>query len=190
MTDKLIGEYFDATIKALNNIDTKMISLGIEKISGAFFGGKKIFTCGNGGSAYAASHYITDWNKMTLINTGMEFKGYSLCDNIGIITAYANDVSYDAIFAEQLKSLGEKGDLLVAVSGSGNSSNILSAIHTAKALEITTLGVLGCSGGKAAQIVDHPIVIHSNDMQICEDFHLMFGHLVMKKLCNLRVNKS
>lgn len=190
MADKLIEEYFDATIKALNNVDKTMISMGIEKISEAFIGGKKIFTCGNGGSAYTASHYITDWNKMTLINTGLELRGYSLCDNIGIITAYANDVSYNAIFAEQLKSLGEKGDLLVVVSGSGNSSNIMSAIHTAKALEITTLGVLGYGGGKAAKIVDHPIVLNSNDMQICEDFHLMFGHLVMKKLCNLQVIKS
>lgn len=190
MNNKLISEYFDTTINVLSNVDQDMVASAIEEIIKAFLQGKKIFTCGNGGSAYAASHYITDWNKMTLVHTGKPFKGYSLCDNIGIITAYANDMSYDEIFAKQLETLGEQGDLLIVISGSGNSPNVISVVKKAKELEITTLGILGFGGGKAAQLVDQAVILNSNDMQICEDFHLMFGHIVMKKLCNLSVVKS
>ena len=110
-----------------------------------------------------------------------------MCDNIGIVTAYANDISYEKVFSEQLKSLASAGDLLITISGSGDSKNILNAIETAKDMKLKTLGLLGFGGGKASKMVDCSVVVDSKDMQLCEDFHLMFGHMVMKKLCGIEV---
>ena len=150
----------------------------------AFRGDKKMLLCGNGGSAYAASHYITDWNKMVNIATGKQFKGISLCDNIGLLTAFGNDISYDEVFAGQLKSILSPEDLLITVSGSGNSPNVLRAIEYANSVGADTLAIVGYDGGKSKLISKESVWINSFDMQLCEDLHLMFGHMVMKELCN------
>ena len=143
-----------------------------------------IFTCGNGGSAYAASHYITDWNKMLSVYTDKKLKGISLCDNIGIITAFGNDQSYDDIFIGQLKSLAKPGDILLCVSGSGNSKNLIKAVDFANKNQIHTIGFLGYDGGALKNKCQIKVCIPSFDMQLCEDVHLMLGHIIMKALCD------
>jgi D-sedoheptulose 7-phosphate isomerase len=184
MTNFTISNYLAAHQQLAQKLDNQTYQIGIEMIKAAFEGGKKIITCGNGGSASTASHYITDWNKMVNLATGKKFRGVCLCDNVGLITAYGNDLTYADVFAGQIDALMDEGDLLVAVSGSGNSPNVLKAIEAARRANGKVLGVVGYDGGKMMPMCDHSVWVPSFDMQLCEDVHLMFGHMVMKTLCN------
>jgi D-sedoheptulose 7-phosphate isomerase len=190
MNDKkkfTVERYFESHTDLFKKIKTNEISSAIELVKSKYKTGNKIITCGNGGSAYTASHFITDWNKMINIATGNKFHGISLCDNIGLVTAFGNDLSYDEIFSGQLKSIMEPGDLLIAVSGSGNSPNIISAIKYANSIGAETLAIVGYDGGKAKEIAKNSVWVPSYDMQLCEDIHLMFGHMVMKELCGTSI---
>jgi len=178
-----VNNYFDALAHLVNGLNNDAFLNGIEIVKEAFEHNRKIITCGNGGSAFTASHYITDWNKMINLATGKKFRGVSLCDNIGLLTAFGNDLSYDDVFSGQLEALMDEGDLLVAVSGSGNSLNVLKAVETAKRMGGKTLAVVGYDGGKLMPMCEHSVWVNSFDMQLCEDVHLMFGHMVMKALC-------
>lgn len=182
-----VENYFSAHTKLAESLDHNAFQAGIDLIRGKFDAGKKIITCGNGGSASTASHYITDWNKMINLATGKKFRGISLCDNIGAITAFANDLSYDEIFAGQLKSILDEGDLVIAISGSGNSTNVIKAVEYANANGADTLAVVGYDGGKLMPLAKQHILVPSFDMQLCEDVHLMFGHMVMKTLCGNKI---
>lgn len=170
-----------------NNILAKISEDDIEKIvdiiCNVHTNGKKIITCGNGGSASTASHMITDWNKMTTMATRKKLYGFSLTDNIGLITAYANDTNYENVFKGQLESIMDEGDCLVAVSGSGQSKNVVNAVEYANKIGGLTIGILGFDGGVLKKITKNSVTVPSNDMQICEDIHLMICHMVMKKLC-------
>ncbi|WP_163407801.1 D-sedoheptulose-7-phosphate isomerase [Flavobacterium ajazii] len=178
-----IKNYFDSHVSLFEKMDISEINEAIELLKSKYITGNKIITCGNGGSAYTASHYITDWNKMVNIATGNKFNGVSLCDNIGLITAFGNDMNYDEIFSGQLKSIMQSDDLLIVVSGSGNSPNVIKALEYANSIGAETLAIVGYDGGKAKEIAKKCIWIPSYDMQLCEDIHLMFGHMVMKELC-------
>lgn len=182
-----VSNYLTAHANTADLIEINSIQIAIDMIANAFERGSKIITCGNGGSASTASHYITDWNKMVNLATGKKFRGISLCDNIGLITAYGNDLSYVDVFSGQVDTLFDEGDLLVAISGSGNSPNILKAIECAHRAGGNVLGVVGYDGGKMMPLCNHCVWIRSFDMQICEDFHLMFGHMVMKSLCGYEI---
>jgi D-sedoheptulose 7-phosphate isomerase len=152
-----------------------------------FKNGNKVFTCGNGGSAHTASHYITDWVKMAETNSNLKFEGFSLCDNQGAITAFANDSNYDEIFAGQLKSYLNESDLVIGVSGSGNSKNVVKAIEYGNKINANTLAIVGFDGGEIIKIAKCSFHVPCFDMQICEDIHLKFGHIVMKRICNMSV---
>jgi D-sedoheptulose 7-phosphate isomerase len=178
-----VSQYLAAHTRLAGALDERAFEAGVDRVRRAFDAGKQIITCGNGGSAYAASHYVTDWNKMVTLATGRKFRGISLCDNIGIVTAFANDVSYDEVFAGQLKAILEAGDLVIAVSGSGNSKNVVKAVEYANQAGAETLAVVGYDGGTLKKIAKHSVWVPSFDMQLCEDIHLMFGHMVMKSLC-------
>ena len=155
----------------------------IAMIGEAVSNNKKIVTCGNGGSALTASHYITDWNKMINLATGKKFRGISLADNVGLITAFGNDLSYEDVFIGQARAILDEGDLLVAISGSGNSPNVIKVVEYANSVGARTLGIVGYDGGKIKQIAHKSVWVNSMDMKLCEDVHLMFGHMVMKTLC-------
>jgi D-sedoheptulose 7-phosphate isomerase len=182
-----ISNYIKTHNEVLNSLDEVQIEAAIEIIRNKAFSGKKIAVCGNGGSALAASHYITDWNKMVNLETGKRFNGICLSDNIGLVTAYANDLSYNDIFSEQVRNLMLPDDLLITISGSGNSENVIRATELANKLNITTLTISGYNGGRFSKISNHSVCIQSFDMQICEDAHVVFGHLVMKSLCKLQI---
>lgn len=182
-----VKEYFAAHARLAATLDESGFDKGIQMIKDAFDEGKKILTCGNGGSASTASHYITDWNKMVNLATGKKFRGVCLSDNLGLITAYGNDLSYADVFSGQVDAMMDEGDLLVAVSGSGNSPNILKAIDAARRASGKVLGIVGYDGGKMKANCDHSVWVPSFDMQLCEDVHLMFGHLVMKALCGSQI---
>ena len=183
-TNFTVSNYLAAHAGLAQQLNVDAFQKGIDMVRAAFEGGKKIIACGNGGSASTASHYITDWNKMVNLATGKKFRGVSLCDNVGLITAYGNDLSYADVFAGQVDALMDEQDLLIAISGSGNSSNVLKAIEAARHARGNVLGVVGYDGGKMMPMCDHSVWVQSFDMQLCEDLHLMFGHMVMKTLCN------
>jgi D-sedoheptulose 7-phosphate isomerase len=183
-----VSHYLDAHQRLGELLDIQAIERAINLIKTTSESGKKVITCGNGGSAATASHYITDWNKMVNMSTGNKFRGFSLCDNIGIISAFGNDCSYDDIFSGQLKSIMDEGDLLIAISGSGNSPNVLKAVEYANLTGAQTLAIIGYDGGKLKPLAKHYIHVPSFDMQLCEDIHLMFGHMVMKALCGYSID--
>lgn len=178
-----IENYISQHANVFKSMDLIAIQKCLDLITKTISNDKKIITCGNGGSASTASHYITDWNKMYNLATGGKFRGLSLTDNVGLITAYGNDISYDEVFAGQIDTLMDDGDLLVVVSGSGNSPNIIKAIEAARKAGGNILGVLGYDGGKAMPMCDEVFHTPCWDMQICEDIHLSFAHLVMKTIC-------
>jgi D-sedoheptulose 7-phosphate isomerase len=184
-----VANYLSAHARLAQSLNGASFQAGIDAVLSAFDAGKKIITCGNGGSAYTASHYITDWNKMTNLATGRRFRGLSLCDNIGLVTAFANDIDYEEVFSGQLKTILDEGDLVVAISGSGNSPNVLKAVEFANSAGAKTLAVVGYDGGKLKSIAQYSVWIPSFDMQLCEDAHLMFGHMVMKTLCGSPINE-
>ena len=183
-----VENYLNAHIELARRVDRIAFMAGVEIIREAFHAGKKVITLGNGGSAVAASNFITDWNKMVNVSTGLKFRGLSLCDNVGLLTAHANDFCYEDVFTGQLASLMDEGDLVIGVSCSGNSRNVINAINYANAHGGITLGLLGFDGGKVIGLCRHAVVVPSNDMQLCEDVHLMFGHMVMKELCGYRID--
>jgi D-sedoheptulose 7-phosphate isomerase len=143
---------------------------------------RTIFFFGNGGSASTASHFVTDIAKVAGgtegRGKGRRFRCISLHDNIPGMTAWANDVGYAEFFSGQLTALAEKGDVVVAISGSGNSPNVLEAVKVARAMGLTTIGLTGIGGGKLKDMVDVPLVVPSNSMQHTEDTHLIVLHLL------------
>jgi D-sedoheptulose 7-phosphate isomerase len=182
--------YLNRLCEVLNRVDTDEIDRAIELIHKTWMEGHQIVTCGNGGSALTALHYLTDWNKMVFLSSGKPFRGRCLADNVGLITAYANDVSYQDIFIEQLKPILQPGDLVIGISGSGNSENVLRAIEYANKHQGVTLGICGFSGGKLRQIAGHSICSSVHDMQLSEDLHQIFGHIVMQTLCSNRSSEK
>jgi D-sedoheptulose 7-phosphate isomerase len=143
---------------------------------------KNIFIFGNGGSATTAQHYVTDWNKMYLVYKKKKFRGFCLNENIGLITAYSNDLSYDQIFSKQLETLMNQGDLVVAISTSGNSKNIINAYKFVKKNKGDFFILTNKSGGFFKHFKKNIIKVPTLDTQICEDIHLNIGHAIMKML--------
>ena len=140
--------------------------------------GNRVYTCGNGGSASTASHMASDLNKGANRQDSPRFKAIALTDNIPAMSAWANDSSYEDIFVEQLKNHLEKGDVVVAISGSGNSPNILKAVHYANDIGATTIGLSGFDGGKLSKIAKISYVVPNNCMQQVEDIHLLIEHML------------
>jgi D-sedoheptulose 7-phosphate isomerase len=143
---------------------------------------RRLFICGNGGSAGNAIHLANDFLYGVAKVTGGGLKVLSLSDNAAVITCLANDLGYDQIFSEQLAVQGQKGDLLITLSGSGNSPNIIRVIKQAKAMNIKSYAILGFDGGKCKKLADVPIHFPVNDMQIAEDLQVIVGHMLMQWL--------
>jgi D-sedoheptulose 7-phosphate isomerase len=144
--------------------------------------GRRIFVMGNGGSASTASHWVCDMNKGCSFGGDLKFKMICLNDSISTMLAYANDLSYEDVFVEQLKNFFAPGDLVIGISGSGNSKNVLKAIAFANQNGGVTAGLTGYSGGKLIDLVDIPILAAIDDMQKVEDFHMMVVHMTMQRI--------
>jgi len=141
---------------------------------------KQVFICGNGGSAGNAIHLANDFVFGIAKRTGGGLKMNALSANPAVMTCLANDVGYERIFTEQLAVQGEPGDLLIVLSGSGNSPNILSVLQQAKAMKIKSYAILGFSGGRSKELADVPIHFPIDDMQLAEDLQLVVGHMLMQ----------
>jgi len=174
--------YFGRLNQVIAQQDASAYDHGIELVRTAWQQGRQVITLGNGGSSMTALHFMTDWVKNVYLKKGKPFRGRSLVDNIGLIMAYSNDLSFQDLFIEQLKNIMEPGDLVIAISGSGNSENVIRAVEYANQHGAVTLGLSGFDGGKLKKISHHNIWVDSHDMQIVEDVHACFGHLVLQAL--------
>jgi len=169
--------------QVLDQLDFVSIDAAVDLIEKAWREGRQIITLGNGGSSLTALHFINDWNKSVYLSSGIPFRGRSLVDNVGLLMSYANDISFEDVFAEQLKNILIPGDLVLALSGSGNSENVIRAVNYANAHGATTLGLCGYRGGKLKEVAQHVVWVDVDDMQLAEDVHFFFGHIVMQRLC-------
>lgn len=175
--------YLSKLTGLLQSIDRAQIDHALKVIADAWQAGRQIITLGNGGSSLTALHFVNDWNKSIFLATGKPFRGRSLVDNMGLVMSYGNDISFQDIFVEQLKNLLQPGDLVIAISGSGNSENVIRAVRYANEHEGVTLGLCGYRGGKLKALAQHVVWADVDDMQLSEDLHAIFGHIVMQRLC-------
>jgi len=171
-------DYISGLTTILKKIDLEKMDLIYERIIQAVRKEITIYVFGNGGSAATASHLICDLGKNARDFSLPRIKIISLNENMSIFSAYANDDGYESVFKEQIISLGEEEDTALAISGSGNSPNVLEGVAAAKRKNMYTIGFTGFQGGKLKNLADLVLVVPSNDMEIIEDIHLVLNHLL------------
>ena len=177
---KFAANYLHELKTVLDGFETDRFEELMLAILDAYGKQKNIFIMGNGGSGSTASHFVCDLNKGCCLDLEKKFRVICLNDNLPSLLAYANDISYEAVFEEQLKNFFEKGDLVIGISGSGNSENVLKAIRYAGANGGRTAGISGYAGGKLADLVDISFVARVDDMQKVEDVHMIVVHMIMQ----------
>ena len=164
-------------LKELSN-DTTLLELVVKKLLEARSSDSLIITMGNGGSASTASHFTADLLKTAIMKDQKRFRALCLTDNIPVMTAWSNDISYDEIFKEQLRNFVKKNDIIIAFSGSGTSNNVVKSLELAKEHGAYLIGFTGISGGDFTNICDICIKIPSSNMLTIESFHLMLCHVI------------
>lgn len=194
-SEKFINDYLDEIRSCLQKLDIKKIELAIDLIIEAYKNDRKVFIFGNGGSASTASHMACDLGKGTLQRvydySEKRLKVISLTDNVALITAFGNDLSFDDIFVQQLRNLVETDDLVIALSGSGNSKNVIKAVKYARSCGAKTIGLLGFkTGGKLGEMVDCPIIVKSNQYGPIEDVQLILNHLMASWFSKIKNEKD
>jgi D-sedoheptulose 7-phosphate isomerase len=172
------AEYKRSALEAIERIDLEKVSQAIEWFREARDGGRHIFVCGNGGSASTASHFACDMVKGASFNRPARFRILALTDSLPTLSAYSNDVGYDAVFVEQLRNFAESGDLFMAISGSGNSPNVLRAMEYANAAGCRTIALTGRDGGKLGPLAQLNIQVDVPHMGRIEDAHMVACHMI------------
>jgi D-sedoheptulose 7-phosphate isomerase len=170
--------YFGHYDRVLARLPHSKVEQVADKLHHAYETGRKVFIFGNGGSAALASHFACDLGKGATMpgNSHKRFKVLSLTDNMPLLTAWANDTSYEQVFAEQLRNFVQPGDIAFAISGSGNSPNVLLGLQVAREAGAFNIGLAGYQGGKMRRLCDLCIIIPSDNMQIVEDLHVSVSH--------------
>jgi D-sedoheptulose 7-phosphate isomerase len=183
---KSMINYLNKLKETADKLDLNEVDQISEVLARAYHADKSVFIIGNGGSASTASHFACDLGKGTLERhydmNKKRFRVLSLTDNVSVITAYGNDLDYDDIFVQQLRNLIRAGDILISITGSGNSKNILKAIKLANEIGAVNVGLLGFDGGAAANMVDYKVIVPSNNYGVIEDFHLVLEHMISQSL--------
>ncbi len=177
-----ICEYFERVKAVLDSIRKEDLNLLMNLLVEARDRGSFVFVMGNGGSASTASHYVCDFNKGISYGKDKMFKFICLNDNLPTMMAYANDISYDEIFVGPLRNYLSKGDVVIGISGSGNSANVVKAIQYANEHEGISVGITGFDGGKVKQLSRYNVHVPIDDMQVAEDLHMVLDHCMMKIL--------
>ena len=173
-----IQEYISHLQGVLERLSLADIRQSIDLVMETYEADRQIFVIGNGGSASTASHIANDLNKGAAIPGVRRFRVISLTDNVATMTAWSNDVSYDDVFVEQLKNLVNPDDIVIAISASGNSENIIRAVRHAKNIGCKTIGWTGFGGGKLREMADVSVVVDSHDYGPVEDVHLILNHIL------------
>lgn len=183
MTDFVpaMRRYIETEIGVLQNLDLQQIDSAINAVLEARARGGTIYTLGNGGSAATASHMVCDLAKgCSEALGGAKFRVECLSDNTPIMMAIANDYCYEDIFLRQLQDKLRSEDLVIAISGSGNSENVVRAVQYAKEIGAPVIGITGYDGGRVKKLADYSMHVDIDDMQISEDVHLIFDHMMMR----------
>lgn len=179
----LIREYLDRVSKAFDDDCERNILKAIDKIEEVWLRSGSIYLVGNGGSGGNAIHIANDWLYGTAVGENVNgIRVEALTSNSAVVTCLANDTGYENIFAGQMRVKGDPGDILLCLSGSGNSANIINALHAAKDIGMTTISFLAFGGGKAYALSDIAVLFQTCDMQVAEDSQLIAGHLCMQVL--------
>ncbi len=175
-------DYKELLIEKINYKPNKNLIKLINELKNSLKKRNSIFLCGNGGSAANANHIANDflYGVSSKLKIGLNVE--SLSANVAVLTCLANDIGYENIYSEQLKNKGKKGDILIVLSGSGNSKNICKALKIANKLQMKTFAILGYNGGKAKNIANYPIHCPVNDMQISEDIQMFYLNYCLKEL--------
>jgi len=183
---QFVKDYMEQKKRDMDSINPEHVKQVVDTLFDAWKNGKQVFIFGNGGSASTSSHFACDLTKGTLQRVydhkERRFRVMSLTDNVAIMTAFANDISYNHIFSQQLNNLVQEGDVVIAISGSGNSPNVLEGVQLAKKFKAKTIAFLGFDGGKLKDMVDHSVLVKSDHYGRIEDCHLMIHHLVTSYL--------
>ena len=177
-----IRHYIEEVRATLASLPVEEIERVVEILQEARANKRGVFIFGNGGSAASASHFACDLNKGAITAGQSRFKAVALTDNLPLISAWANDTSYSNVFAQQLENYLEPGDVVIGISSSGNSMNVVNALELAKSRGATTLAFTGFEGGKVKDIAHHCIVVPNNSMEQIEDIHLLLGHVITTSL--------
>lgn len=177
-----IRRYIDQIKDTLDRLPWEAIQATIAVLQDARLNDRQVFIMGNGGSAATASHFACDLGKGTLIPGYPRFRVIALTDNMPLFSALANDFGYDRVFVEQLASLVQPKDVVIGISASGNSPNVLNAIFFARQVGATTIGMTGFDGGRLKELVDICILVPNHCIEQVEDLHLMLEHLISTQL--------
>ena len=173
-----IKAYYEQEIATINAMNFEEIETAVQAIKEAYERNATIYIFGNGGSAATASHFVGDFNKGICEKMDKKFNLVCLNDNTPIVMAIANDIGYDDVFSFQLINKLKSTDLVIAISGSGNSKNIIKAVEYAKSVGCKVVGLTGYSGGRLKALADYRMHVPVDDMQIVEDLHMSFDHMM------------
>lgn len=174
-----IKEYIETEKAVLDSLSGEEINEVMNVLENARLNGKRVFICGNGGSASTASHMECDFNKGISYGQSIKYDIECLNDNVAMMMAIANDIGYEDIFVAPLKNKMKAGDVLIGISGSGNSENVVRAFEYANGLGANTIALTGYSGGRLKELAMHNVHVNINNMQIVEDVHLILNHMMM-----------
>jgi len=175
-------DYFASLQSVLAQVDLAIIDRMTDAIWENYEQGGTLYIFGNGGSAALASHLACDFGKGTVTANRPRFRTVSLSDNVPLMTALANDLAYEDVFSEQLADLAKKRDAVLAISGSGNSPNVVKGLEMARKLGLRTFAVTGYSGGRVKALADLCFVVPSDNMQHIEDLHLCATHAIFRAI--------
>ncbi|MHC4472357.1 MAG: D-sedoheptulose-7-phosphate isomerase [Planctomycetota bacterium] len=176
------GEYLEVLSEMLSRVDRDAIDAYADLLFSAWKEDRSVFVFGNGGSAFCASHHVSDYVKTAEVEGQHRLRAFSLADNTGMLTAIGNDLSYDDVFVHQLESYAKPGDVAVAISCSGNSPNVVKACEWAREHGLPVVALTGFSGGKVGPLADIHINFPSDNYGIVEDMQQSVGHNVTQRL--------
>ena len=177
-----LSDYIAVLQKTMDRLPRDLIAEVIGVLHDARMAGRQVFIMGNGGSASTATHFVCDLAKNTRREGLPHFRVIGLTDNMAIFSAYANDEGYDRVFSQQLANLIRPNDIVIGISASGNSANVLNGIDEAKKNQAKTIAFTGFDGGRLRPMVDIDIHVDSNIIEHVEDIHLMLEHMIVKTL--------
>jgi D-sedoheptulose 7-phosphate isomerase len=177
-----ISNYFSGLEEMLRSISQAHLQQVLSLLEEAYYHGHRIFLMGNGGSAATASHLALDLAKNTITHGAPRVKAISLTDHVPLITAWSNDTAYEHIFAEQLATMLEPGDVVIGISTSGNSLNVIKALRLAKQTGAATIGLLGANGGLIKTLVDAYVLAPGQNIEQEEDAHLILAHVITRHM--------
>ncbi|MFH0769210.1 MAG: SIS domain-containing protein [Chloroflexota bacterium] len=174
----LIREYMEQVRATLLELPVDKIERMVDILQKARVVGKRVYIFGNGGSAATASHFASDLNKGAICPGQPRFKAIALTDNVPLVSAWANDSAYEDIFVQQLENHVEPGDVVIGISGSGKSMNVINALKLANSKKATTVALTGFDGGNIKDIAQFCLIVPNNSMEQVEDIHLLLEHVI------------